>query len=70
MLIGYFTEYRGYKWTIEYDYDDGIYFGSLVGIEDSISYHAKSVFELLDRFHYETDLYVDYGIKFKGELNG
>ena len=42
-VIGYFTEYRGYKGTIEYDYEDHIYHGKIINTDDFVNYHAKNM---------------------------
>lgn len=56
--IGEFTEYKGYKGTIEYSYSDNIYYGSLLNIEDSISYHASNAMRLHERFKEVVDDYI------------
>lgn len=60
MLIGFFVEYKGYKGTIEYDYEDNIHYGSLLDIEDSISYHAKNGAELYDHYTAAIDDYIKF----------
>ena len=59
MVIGLFAEYKGYVGSIEYDMVDGIHYGSLQNIKDLISYHAKSVEELLQRYHEAVDDYIE-----------
>lgn len=59
MLIGYLTEYKGYKGTIEYDYKDNIHYGSLLDIEDSISYHAENVEDLYEHYKNAIDNYIE-----------
>lgn len=58
MLVGYFVEYKGYKGTIEFSMEDSIYYGSLVDIEDSVSYHAKSPEKLYDAYCRAVDGYI------------
>ena len=60
MLVGYFVEHRGYKGTIEFSMEDSVYYGSLVAIEDSVSYHAKSPEELYDAYCRAIDDYIKY----------
>lgn len=57
--IGEFTPYKCYKGTIEYSYSDNIYFGSLMNIEDSISYHASNVVRLYERYKEVIDNYIE-----------
>ena len=47
-LIGYFTEYRGFKGTIEYDYEDHIYHGKIINTKDFVIYQAKKLDKLRD----------------------
>ena len=32
--------YKGYAATVQYDDDDGIFFGRLAGIRDGVDFHA------------------------------
>ena len=60
MVIGTFVEYKGFTGTIEYDTEDRIYHGSLLNIEDSISYHTKfnRVEILFERYKETIDRYI------------
>lgn len=60
MRIGQFIEYKGYVGSIEYDTHDKIHYGSLLNIKDSISYHAKTVEELSERYHDAVDRYIEF----------
>ena len=51
--------YKGYSARIDYDDDDGIFFGRIAGIRDGVGFHAESVSELRDAFHEAVDDYVD-----------
>ena len=42
--------YKGYSARIEYDDEDGIFIGHLVGINDVIGFHAETVAELKSTF--------------------
>ena len=39
-------EYKGYRARIEYDSADGIFFGTVIDIRDSIGFHAASADDL------------------------
>lgn len=60
MRIGQFVEYKGYVGSIEYDPHDRIHYGSLLNIKDSISYHAKTIEELSERYHEAVDRYIEF----------
>lgn len=59
MKIGEFESYKGYTGTIEYNYSDNLYFGSLKDIDDSIMYHASDVMKL---YEYYIEVVNDYFI--------
>jgi predicted HicB family RNase H-like nuclease len=44
-------EYKGYYAKIEYSSEDNTFFGSIIGIDDSITFEGKSVTELKNAFH-------------------
>ena len=50
--------YQGYAARIEYDDEDGIFFGRIVGIEDGVTFHANTVAELRAAFREAVDDYV------------
>ena len=51
--------YKGYSARVEYDDDDGIFFGRLAGIRDGVGFHAETVPELRIAFHEAVDDYVE-----------
>ncbi len=51
-------KYRGYVSTIEFDSDDRIFIGRVVGIRDGINFHGSSVDELETAFHESVDNYL------------
>ena len=57
MKIGIFNEHNGYKGTIEYNKHDKLYYGQLIGTDDFICYHDKSIEELYKRFKQSTKSY-------------
>ncbi len=51
--------YKGYQARIEYDDEDGIFVGRIVGITDVVGFHGESVDELREAFHQSVDDYVE-----------
>ena len=43
-------EYRGYRATVAFDAEVGLYHGEVIGIRDMITFQAKSASELRDEF--------------------
>ena len=52
-------EYNGYRAMIEYDEDDELFVGTVIGINDSISFHGQNIQELKQHFKDNVDNYVD-----------
>mgnify|MGYP003412130484 CR=1 FL=1 len=51
--------YGGYSALIEYDDEDGIFFGKLAGIRDGVGFHADNVADLRAAFQEAVDDYVE-----------
>lgn len=51
--------YKGYSARVEYDDEDGIFFGRVAGIRDGINFHGETVEELRTAFHESIDGYLD-----------
>jgi predicted HicB family RNase H-like nuclease len=51
--------YKGYSARVEYDDADGVFFGRLAGIRDSVSFHGQSVKELREALHEAVDDYLE-----------
>ena len=51
-------EYKGYRAKVEYDPDDNILIGRVIGIADSLNFHAKSTDELIAMFHQSIENYL------------
>ncbi len=51
--------YKGYMANIYYDKDDEIFVGEIFGINDSLSFHGKSVDELKEAFKNCIDDYLE-----------
>ena len=52
-------EYNGYRAKVEYDSDDGIFVGEVLGINDMVGFHGASVKELKASFENTIENYVD-----------
>lgn len=67
-------EYNGYHAMIEYDEDDELFVGTVIGISDSISFHGQNIQELKQHFKDNVDNYVDmckqFGKQPEKEYNG
>lgn len=50
--------YKGYAARIEFDAEDEIFFGRVVGIEDGINFHGDTVDNLRKAFHEAVDDYL------------
>lgn len=51
--------YKGYSARVEYDDDDGIFFGRIAGINDVVGFHADTVEDLRAAFHEAVDVYLE-----------
>lgn len=51
--------YKGYSARVEYDDDDGIFFGQVAGLRDGIGFHADTVENLRTAFHEAVDDYIE-----------
>ncbi|MEW6220747.1 MAG: type II toxin-antitoxin system HicB family antitoxin [Thermodesulfobacteriota bacterium] len=61
--------YKGYTARIEFDPDDNIFFGHLIGIRDTVGFHGESVVELKDAFRKAVDFYLESCTKAGREPN-
>ena len=52
-------EYKGYHARIDYDDEDQVFIGSVIGINDSLNFHGFSVQELKDNFKQSIDNYIE-----------
>lgn len=50
--------YKGYKAHIEFDPEDNIFVGTIIGLKDSVVFHGTSVAELETSFHESVDDYL------------
>ena len=51
--------YKGYTARIEYDDEDGIFFGRIAGISDGVGFHADTVEDLRAAFHEAVEDYIE-----------
>jgi predicted HicB family RNase H-like nuclease len=51
--------YKGYSARVEFDDDDGLFFGRLAGITDGVHFHGETVEELRKAFREAVDGYVE-----------
>jgi predicted HicB family RNase H-like nuclease len=52
-------EYKGYRAAVEYDAEDELLFGRLLGVKDFISFDGQTVSELKTGFREAVDDYLD-----------
>jgi predicted HicB family RNase H-like nuclease len=52
-------QYKGYHAAIEFDGEDNLLVGRLLGINDVIGFHAESVGDMTTAFHAAVDDYLD-----------
>jgi predicted HicB family RNase H-like nuclease len=67
MVIGYFTKYKDYTGSIEYDLEDKLHYGKLMYIKDLVCYHADNIVDLEKYFHEAVDDYIDFKKEIMGE---
>lgn len=51
--------YKGYSARIEYDDDDGLFFGRLAGVRDGVGFHGDTVEALRAAFREAVDDYLE-----------
>ena len=59
-MISSLMEYNGYHAKVEFDSEDQIFIGYVLGINDSLNFHGKSAKELTQSMHDCIDNYIDY----------
>lgn len=53
-----FLKYKDYRGTVKYSAEDGILYGEIIGINDSVSYEGETLAELEADFHDAVDHYL------------
>jgi len=51
--------YKGYNGSVEYSDEDNVYFGSIVGINDRITYEGADTISLREDFETAIEDYLD-----------
>lgn len=51
--------YKGYTAKIEFDPEDNILVGNIIGIRDTVGFHGESVLGLKQAFHEAVDFYLE-----------
>ena len=51
--------YKGYTAKIEFDPEDNILFGNIIGIRDTVGFHGETVAELKVAFQEAVDFYLE-----------
>ncbi len=51
--------HKGYAARVEFDAEDHIFVGRVIGIRDVVSFHGETVSELENSFHEAVDNYLD-----------
>lgn len=59
-MISSLMEYKGYQAKVEFEQEDRIIVGHVLGINDFLNFHGKSVEELTQSMHDCVDNYLDY----------
>ncbi len=59
-MISSLMEYNGYHAKVEFDSEDQIFIGHVLGINDSLNFHGESVKELTQSMHDCIDNYLEY----------
>lgn len=57
-------EYRGYHAKVEYDPEDNLLVGKILGISDSLYFHAKNTTDIIVEFHNSVDNYLEVCARF------
>ncbi len=52
-------QYKSYRAKIEYDAEDNIFVGKVIGINDSLNFHGSNVVELKKAFEDSIEDYID-----------
>ena len=52
-------DHRGYRARVEFDAEDGLFFGRIAGIRDGVSFHADTVAALVEAFEQAVDDYLE-----------
>lgn len=56
--FGLLKPYRGFMSNIYYNYSDNLYYGKLLGISETIEFHATNTIKLYERYKEVIDEYI------------
>ena len=51
--------HKGFKGTVKYSKEDGVYYGKVLGVNALILYEGKTVQDLIDDFYAAVDTYIE-----------
>ena len=52
-------DHRGYRARVEFDAEDGLFFGRIAGLRDGVTFHAETVPALITAFQEAVDDYLE-----------
>ena len=52
-------DHRGYRARVEFDAEDGLFFGRIAAIRDGVTFQADTVPALVEAFHEAVDDYIE-----------
>lgn len=58
-MMNLMLEYKEYHASVEYDAEDNVFVGGVLGIIDSLNFHSTSVAELKEMFEQCIDNYLE-----------
>lgn len=57
--MGLLPTYKGYQANVEFSAEDSLLVGEVIGVADSLNFHAKSVHKVEVMFHQCVDNYLE-----------
>ena len=64
-----YYEYRGFRAKIDFDMEDDIYIGEVVGLDDSLNFHGNTEDEAVKMFHRSINNYIKLCEAFGKQIN-
>ncbi|MCA1667704.1 MAG: type II toxin-antitoxin system HicB family antitoxin, partial [Thermomicrobia bacterium] len=52
--------YKGYTADVEYDAQEGILYGHVLDLRDTITFQSENAAEIVDEFHLSVDEYLSF----------
>lgn len=53
------SPYRGYQAKVDFSEEDGLFIGEVIGIRDSLNFHAETSQQVIPMFHQSVDNYLE-----------